>query len=317
MSANAGKIANAVQMLSGRLRKNDRTRRKWAKREGLECFRVFDRDIPEIPLSIDRFGEHLVIGVFDSERVHTDLITALVDAAAAALDVEPTSVHLKTRGTKTSGQYEKLGETAERLVVRERGLNFLVNLADYLDTGLFLDHRETRARVRSEAEGKKVLNLFAYTGAFSVYAAAGGAAEVVTVDLSRNYLRWAEDNFGANALGPDPRYSFVAADVRTFLDDDADAGSRYDIVVLDPPTFSVSKRMDGDFDIQRDHGDLIAQCRDVMAPNGVLYFSNNLRTFELEADAFDGFSVAEITDQSVPKDFSHSTPHRCWRAVRV
>lgn len=321
MAAAASKIAHASEMLAGRLKKIDRRRRKWARRGGIECYRVFDRDIPEIPLTIDRYADHLVIGVLESERTHADLIDALAAAAADALDVAHTNVHTKTRGTKVSGQYEKLDDKAERLLVQECGLRFWANLDDYLDTGLFLDHRPTRGRVRDEAAGKSVLNLFAYTGAFSVYAAAGGAERVVTVDLSKNYLRWAEANFAANDLDGRSNDRFVAADVRVFLDDEADAiaeghSAPFDIVVLDPPTFSVSKRMDGDFDIQRDHPDLIAQCHAVMAPGGILYFSNNLRTFAVADTAFDGFDVEEITKASVPEDFSHSTPHRCWRAVR-
>lgn len=321
MATAASKIQQASEMLAGRLKKTDRRRRKWARRGDIECYRVFDRDIPEIPLTIDRYGDHLVIGVLESERTHADLIDALAHAAAAALDVDPNHVHTKGRGTKLSGQYEKLDDKAERMLVKECGLRFWANLDDYLDTGLFLDHRPTRNRVREEAAGKSVLNLFAYTGAFSVYAAAGGADRVVTVDLSKNYLRWAEDNFAANDLEARSNDHFVAGDVRVFLDDEGDriaAGESeaYDIVVLDPPTFSVSKRMDGDFDIQRDHPDLIAQCHAVMVPGGVLYFSNNLRSFELSEEAFAGFDVEEITRASVPEDFSHSTPHRCWRAVR-
>ena len=254
--------------------------------------------------------------MYASERTVPELIDALTATAADVLGVLPENVHVKSRGTKVTGQYEKLNATAARIKVREHGLTFLVNLVDYLDTGLFLDHRQTRARVRDEAQGRRVLNLFAYTGAFSVYAAAGGATDVVTVDLSRNYLRWDEDNFHANDLGVDPRFRFVAADARVFVDEEVARGALYDLIVLDPPVASVSKRMDGDFDIQRDHVALLHATTRLLAPGGILYFSNNLRTFVLYTAAFDGVEWEEITARSVPRDFPQTAPHRCWRAVR-
>jgi 23S rRNA (cytosine1962-C5)-methyltransferase len=201
-------------------------------------------------------------------------------------------------------------------VVEEQGLKFWVNLGDYLDTGLFMDHRLTRARVRDEAKGKSFLNLFCYTGAFSVYAAAGGASRTLSVDLSNTYLDWAEENLALNGLS-DVRHTLLRADAMAWVQDQRkDPEQTFDLVVCDPPSFSTSKKMQGTFNVQRDHVRMLEGIRELLSPGGVLYFSTNFLGFELKDTAVRGFEqVEELTPGSIPEDFQRKEIHRCWRMV--
>jgi len=217
--------------------------------------------------------------------------------------------HVKTRQKqKGKDQYEKVDEAQEMLTVREGGLKFLVNLTDYLDTGLFLDHRWTRSYVRDLSAGLKVLNLFAYTGSFTVYAVHGGAFETTTIDLSQTYLDWAKRNLELNDLAGAP-HKFVRRDVLEYLR--TETKPRYDVIVLDPPTFSNSKKMDGTLDIQRDHPELISRCLKLLNPDGVLVFSNNFQKFQMNTQALPPCVVQETTSFTVPKDFK-KIAHRSW-----
>ncbi|HLL00477.1 MAG TPA: class I SAM-dependent methyltransferase [Myxococcaceae bacterium] len=308
-------------MFENRLRKNARHFRKWARARGLTCFRVYDRDIPEYPYAVDVYGDrvHLVeyprrkalqSGTVEQQREQ------VLASVATELEVPAEHIFVKTHTPQPWGrkQYERVGHGSERFVVEEQGLKFWVNLGDYLDTGLFMDHRLTRARVREEAQGKRFLNLFAYTGAFTVYAAAGGAARTVTVDLSNTYLDWAEENLSLNGLA-DTRHTLIRADVLPWLEEQADEPDRYDLIVCDPPSFSTSKRMSGSFNVQRDHPRLLAALRAVMAPGGVLYFSTNFLGFELSEAAARDMKAEELTPGSIPEDFQRKEIHRCWRMV--
>lgn len=309
-------------MFENRLRKNGRHFRKWAHARGLTCFRVYDRDIPEYPYAVDLYGDrvHLVeyprrkalrTGTVEEQREE------VLATVAHVLEVPPEHIHVKTHTPQPWGrkQYERQGQGSEKLVVEEQGLKFSVNLGDYLDTGLFMDHRLTRARVREEARDKNFLNLFAYTGAFTVYAAAGGAARTVTVDLSNTYLDWAEENLALNGLAS-TRHTLIRADVLPWLEEQADEPERYELVVCDPPSFSTSKRMSGSFNVQRDHSRLLKAIRAVLAPGGVLYFSTNFLGFELSDGAIRDFEkVEELTPDSIPEDFQRKEIHRCWRMV--
>jgi 23S rRNA (cytosine1962-C5)-methyltransferase len=308
-------------MFENRLRKNARHFRKWARARGLTCFRVYDRDIPEYPYAVDLYGDrvHLVeyprrralqSGTVEEQREE------VLATVARVLEVAAGHISVKTHTPQPWGrkQYERLGEGTERFVVEEQGLKFWVNLGDYLDTGLFMDHRLTRARVREEARGKRFLNLFAYTGAFTVYAAAGGASRTVSVDLSNTYLDWAEENLALNGLA-DPRHTLIRADVLPWLQEQEAEPDRYELVVCDPPSFSTSKRMSGSFNVQRDQTRLIGAIRAVLAPGGVLYFSTNFLGFELNAAAVRGLEVEELTPASIPEDFHRKEIHRCWRMV--
>jgi 23S rRNA (guanine2069-N7)-methyltransferase len=307
--------------LANRLRKNARHWGKWARRNGVECYRVYDRDVPEFPLAIDRYGDRLHAQSFaarwssiaDAEAAPDG---ALASVIAHALDVDPAHVVLKTRARQRgTAQYGREISSGEPFVVQEGGLRFEVNLDAYLDTGLFIDHRQTRALVRERADARFVLNLFAYTGSFSVYAAAGGAARSVTVDMSQTYQRWTRRNFVLNDIDF-KRHSLVCDDVLAFLAEAVARRARFDLIVLDPPSFSNSKRMQTTFDVQRDHPALLRQCLALLAPQGEIYFSNNRRGFRLDADLAGEAAFEEITARTVPPDFARHRPHRCWRVTK-
>lgn len=309
-----------AEMLVNRVRKNARGLRRWARREGVTCYRLYDRDIPEIPLAIDWYDGHLHVAQYAMpHKAHTlepEWLDAQVAAVAGALAVPPDRVHVKRRERQRGHrQYERLAPPGQRFVVTEGGLRFSVDLDAYLDTGLFLDHRPTRARVRAEAAGRRFLNLFCYTGAFTVYAAAGGARASTSVDLSRTYLDWARDNLALNDLAG-PAHQLVRADVRRFLEQAAADRDLYDLVVLDPPTFSSSKKTDRVLDVQRDHPELIALTLAVTRPGGVVYFSTNARRFRLDEAAITGADIEDITAETIPPDFRDCRIHRCWRLVR-
>jgi 23S rRNA G2069 N7-methylase RlmK/C1962 C5-methylase RlmI len=291
-----------------RLVRQLKERRQWASRNHVSCFRVYEKEEPGFPFLIDLYEDRLVWSVLaekDEDEVPEDLFVL----ASEATGIARAKIHVKARQKqKGKDQYEKVDAAQELLTVREGGLKFLVNLSDYLDTGLFLDHRWTRAYVRELAAGLKVLNLFAYTGAFTVYAAHGGAFDTVTVDLNQNYLDWAQKNLELNDLAG-PRHRMVRRDVLEYLR--TETRLKFDLIVLDPPTFSNSKKMDGTFDVQRDHAELIVRCLKILNPGGVLVFSNNYRSFKLDQRALGPCTVREITTFTVPKDFKR-TPHRSW-----
>ena len=301
--------------LFNRVRKIWRHRRRWAARQGLEAFRVYDRDIPEHPYTVDWYAGRILCIHYPSRRRPGGIPEAELRAGLAEVfEAVASEVYLKTKTPRRPGpsQYEKLADTGRRLVVAEQGLRFQVNLSDYVDTGLFLDHRLTRARVRDEAKGRRFLNLFCYTGAFSVYAAAGGAESTTSVDLSNTYLAWARDNLALNEL-EGPRHQQVRADVLRWITT-APAGA-WDLAVLDPPSFSRSKAMRTEFEIQADHPVLLAATLRLLAPGGVLYFSTNYRGFELSPAAAAGCAVEELTPASIPEDFRDRQVHRCFRIV--
>lgn len=298
-----------------RLQKNDRHCSKLARRQELDCFRVYDRDLPEFPFTIDRYADQLLISHYlrptEPDSRAADLPTCLT-AISEALEVPPPSLHVRQRRTKAdpTQQYQKLAEDKQLLIVREGGLRFYVNLTDYLDTGLFLDHRTTREKFRELANGKRVLNLFCYTGAFSVYAADGGASQIVSVDLSNTYLNWAQRNMALNRLFDPQRHQYCRSDVLQYLQE-TEAAS-FDLVILDPPTFSNSKSMQGNFDIQRDHSWLINQTLRLLAPGGLLYFSTNCRKFRLERATIESPFVKDITNQTIPFDFQGRMQRWCF-----
>jgi 23S rRNA (cytosine1962-C5)-methyltransferase len=305
-----------AQMLKNRLHKNVKALRRWASKEGISCYRVFDRDIPEIPLAIDWYEGRVRVSVYAPtggfvEPTHDDVIESLVVAAADALEVPRTEVFLKQRERSLGGAGYESAHATPPFVVHEGGHRFLVNLRDHLDTGLFLDHRNLRLRVGAESRGKRVLNLFAYTGAFTVHAAMGGASSTTTVDLSPLYARWTEDNLRENGVSL-ARHEVLCGDVFAYLAEPPQ--SLFDIAVLDPPTVSKSKRATRDLDVQRDHPWLIAQTLAQLAPGGVLYFSTNFRGFTLgDVRARD---VVEISRETVPHDFRNKAIHRAWRIAK-
>ena len=310
-------LTQQAEMFLNRVAKNYRHLRKWARRAGIECFRIYDRDIPELPFALDVYGQRAQLQEYSvpvaDVRSQRDWRSAMHAAAAQALELPLRQVVLKQRhGQRPEAQYRKLGPRGEDFIVGEGGHRFVVNLTDYLDTGLFLDQRQTRARVQRQAAGTDVLNLFCYTGSFSVYAAAGGAKTSTSVDLSNTYLDWARRNFELNRMDAG-RHRLVRADARRFVRDEAAAGQGYDLIVLDPPSFSNSKRMQGVLDVQRDHVALIRGCVEILAPAGELLFSTNLRSFRLDAPALAGLKIDEISSQTVPPDFRNRKIHKCWQ----
>lgn len=297
------------------LKKKHENLRKWASANEIEAYRVYFRDMGDIPLAIDIYGKYLHVSVFEPKGgTSLDMETAqqLTEAAGKALYFPEDRTFLKYRSALSNQeQYRKF--TSENVTdeISEYGLRFKVNLSDYLDTGLFLDHRDTREMVRENAVGRKVLNLFSYTGAFSVYAAAGGAASTVSVDLSNVYLNWAKENMELNSF-TSSAHTFINADVFKFLKESKEKGDRYDLIVLDPPTFSNSRKMDRVLDIQKDHVMLIDQCLDLLTKNGVIVFSNNYKGFRMDPDVRKRGFVNNITEETIPEDFKGSKIHKCW-----
>ena len=311
-----------MQAFENRLVKVNRHIAKWAKRQGITCYRIYDMDIPEFPLCIDRYEDHLHVAEYKTrysmtEEEHAAWLEDCKAIMAKVIGISMEQIWMKERKrlSRRNEQYEKLDEKGQRMVVREGGLQFYVNLRDYLDTGLFLDHRPLRSVFRQEAEGKAVLNLFAYTGSFSVYAAAGHAASVTTVDLSGTYLRWAQDNFALNQLTDPQRHHFIQSDVMDFLKQQQN-GPQFDLVFVDPPAFSNSKRMSGTWDTQRDHAALLHYLYPCVRPGGVVYFSNNLRNFQPDWKKWEYASAEDITARTIPEDFRNKRIHHCFRLVK-
>jgi 23S rRNA (cytosine1962-C5)-methyltransferase len=309
-----------LQMFRNRLLKMFRHTGKLAKRQGITCYRIYDHDLPEFPFCIELYEDKVYLAEYQrrhgmSEEEHEAWLESCVPVISGILDVPDDKIYFRQRRRKAGrlDQYEKLAGEQEFFEVKEAGLSFRVNLTDYLDTGLFLDHRITRGMVREEAKGKKVLNLFCYTGSFSVYAAAGGALRVDSVDLSKTYLTWAEENMALNVPIDSSKQHFVHADVLQWLDE-VPAGS-YDLVILDPPTFSNSKRMKDFLDIQRDHAELINKTLRAMTSGGTLYFSTNFRKFQLETDKIIATSIKDITKATTPFDFQGKLFRWCYKIV--
>ncbi len=308
-----------AEEFANRLKKLARHLRRWPAR-GITCYRLYERDIPEVPLVVDRYEDALHIAEFERphERTaaeHADWLDLMVRTAAAALDVSPDLVFLKLRERQRGeSQYERFSDEHVVQTVQEAGLKFIVNLSDYLDTGLFLDHRITRGMVREVASGKRFLNLFAYTGSFTAYAAAGGAAKTTTVDLSANYLDWAHENLRINGLAG-PQHEFIRDDSLDFVSN-LKKHDLFDLAVVDPPTFSNSKRLEFDWDVQRDYLPLLSRLLEHMTPSGVIFFSTNSRRFKFDESAFTGVTIREISKQTVPEDFRNKRIHRCWRILK-
>ncbi len=310
-------VADVAPEFSNRLRKNIKKLEKWAKQQGVECYRLYDSDLPEYNAAIDRYNDHIVIQEYappksvPEEKARRRLLD-IVRATIAVTGVNANNVVLKTREKqKGTSQYEKLGEAKRFMKVREYGVTLEVNLYDYLDTGLFLDHRYTRKMLGEKAKGKDFLNLFAYTGTATVHAAVGGAKSTTTVDMSKTYLAWAERNMKLNGkIGR--QHMFEQGDCLKWL---SMAKGQYDLIFIDPPTFSNSKRMLDTFDVQRDHIKLMTDLKRLLRQGGEIVFSNNKRNFKMDMEALDalGLKAQNITLRSIPMDFERNKHiHNCW-----
>lgn len=307
-------FSQKLVMFENRLSKVYKHVARQARRQEIACYRTYDHDLPEFPFAIDIYKDVVHAAEYKrrhgmEDEEHEAWLQACKEVIARVQEMPLDSIFMKVRQRKAGrqGQYEKFSEERVERIVPEGGLNFIINLTDYLDTGLFLDHRITRGMVRDEAKGKRVLNLFCYTGSFSVYAAAGGAKSVTSVDLSKTYLNWAKRNMQYNKLYDDEKHEFIHADVmETIRDIPADT---FDLIICDPPTFSNSKRMEDTFDVQRDHVWLLKQLLKGCTDGGRIYFSNNYRGFQLDIDKIPTPHIKDITGATTPFDF-HGKLHR-------
>jgi 23S rRNA (cytosine1962-C5)-methyltransferase len=293
-----------------------------ARRQEITCYRIYDHDLPEFPLCIEKYEDWLYVAEYRrnhhmEESEHEQWLADCKEIIEEITGMPASRIVLRTRQRKSNrqDQYQKLDDEQQFMEVCEQGLKFKINLTDYLDTGLFLDHRITRAMVRDRAAGKRVLNLFCYTGSFSVYAAAAGAEEVVSVDLSKTYLKWATENMELNRLYDPVRHRYLHEDVKQYLQT-LPAGY-FDLVVMDPPTFSNSKRMEDFLDIQRDHPALINQVMFAMRAGGILYFSTNFSRFQLQQEALSGCTVKDITRATTPFDFQGKLNRYCFLITKI
>ena len=313
---------NNINDFINRLGKNLKHQLKWAKRQNLVAWRIYDRDIPQFPFAIDVYGEHIHLQEYDTGWLmqpedYQQWLDEVCEAVQFVVGFPKENIHLKQRiRQKGTAQYEKTGTNGNDFIVHENGRAFWVNLDKYLDTGLFLDHRNTRQKIGSIAAGKRFLNLFSYTGSFTVYAATGGAICSETVDLSNTYLDWAKRNFQLNHMDLNV-HQIVRADVFQYLVDAVKQNKQFDLIVLDPPSFSNSKKMLDILDIQRDQAKLIDGAMRLLAQDGILYFSNNLRSFTLNDSIEVRYAVKDISKQSVPNDFRNKKIHQCWEIRHI
>jgi len=310
-----------ARMFANRLRKNLQRLEPWAEREHIDCFRVYDADMPEYAFAVDVYGRaarHLYVQEYAAPKSvnqesarerRREVLAVLPEVLSVPLEHVHTRVRKPQKGRE---QYEKRAISAERHVALEGGLKFWVNFRDYLDTGLFLDHRIVRQLLRAWAKGGDFLNLFCYTGSATVYAAAGGARSTVSLDLSNTYLDWAHDNLELNGF-TGPQHALYRADCLQWLENAAASGSGFDLIFIDPPTFSNSKRMEGVLDVQRDHVGMIRRAVELLRPAGRLVFSTNYSRFKLDQEALADLSVEDISAQTIPKDFERNARiHRCF-----
>ncbi|MEO6831940.1 MAG: class I SAM-dependent methyltransferase [Chitinophagaceae bacterium] len=290
---------------------------KIARKQGLACFRFYDHDLPEAPFAIEYYDGVVHAAEYKrrhgmDEEEHTLWLLAAQGIISDVIGVGTENIFMKERQRKAGrqGQYEKFANARSERIVPESDLRFIINLSDYLDTGLFLDHRITRGMIREESKGQRVLNLFCYTGSFSVYAAKGEATEVTSVDMSKTYINWAKRNMQYNKLYKPEQHDFIQDDVLEWIKQVP--AERYDLVMCDPPTFSNSKRMEGEWDVQRDHVALLRTLLRILSPGGKLYFSTNYRDFELNRDKLPASVVKDITAATTPFDFAGKLQRKCF-----
>lgn len=304
------------EMLANRVTKRFKHLHKRFANQNIEAFRLYDWDIPEIRAVVDWYAGHLVVAEYKRRQSTPEWLPMMGAAVADALSIPSEKIHLKERhvGKLDGKRYERLAQTDLKIVVSERELKFLVNLDDYVDTGLFSDHRNTRRMVGELAKAKNFLNLFCYTGTFSCYAAKGGAASTVSVDRSKTAIAWTKENMMLNGIS-DKGSSRIQANAGDYLAKAKRNNQRFDLAVVDPPSFSTSRDKYDDFDVSRDHPVLLRAVRDVMQKNGIIFFSTNHQNFEPLLDELAFADVTEITKQTIPEDYAgkKKTIHRCWK----
>ncbi|MGY3803429.1 class I SAM-dependent methyltransferase [Pigmentibacter ruber] len=306
-------------MFINRVKKNYTNLSKWAKRENVTAYRIYDKDIPQYPYTIDFYSGNIVLYKYETpkyqiefEEKDAEKLSLSISELSEFFKIEKSKIFLKSRKKqKGLSQYEKQDSKKVTEIVNEKNMNFLVNLSDYLDCGLFLDHRKSRQMIYSMSKDLSVLNLFAYTGSVSVAAALGGARKVTTIDMSNTYIQWAIENFKLNNIDI-KKHEFIRANVLQWLSEVTEE-KIYDFIFLDPPSFSNSKKMFEAFDVQQDHIFLLKQCSKMLKPRGQIFFSNNLKSFKLEEGNLKNFfQIENITKKTIPQDFRNEKIHQAW-----
>lgn len=311
-------------MFKNRVMKNYSFLKKWAKRENVTAFRVYDKDIPQYPFAVDLYSGSIVLYQYERSKNQKNLsekfetadkfqLEEVVSTIKELFQIDENNIFLKVRKKqKGISQYERVMEKGITKIVSEGDMKFIVNLSDYLDCGLFLDHRKTRQIVRKQVAGNHVLNLFAYTGSVSVAAALGNAKSVTTVDMSNTYLSWAEENFKLNRISLE-NHEFIRANIMEWLPKMSIKSKKYDFIFIDPPSFSNSKKMLDSFDIQKDYITILKFCEKILSENGKILFSNNLRSFKFAIELFtEKFTIEDITKKTLPQDFRNEKIHHAW-----
>lgn len=301
------------QTIKNRIAKNFAHKQKWAKRIGVEAYRLYEKDIPEFPFIIDLYKNKAVIYEKRDEIIDADKFNHfefIISATKEVLNFKEDDISIKSRmRQKGTTQYTRLEEKNEFFPIKEHAAQYLINVHDYLDTGLFLDHRPLRQIVYKSSENKNILNLFSYTGSISVMAALGKAKKVVSVDMSNTYMDWTKRNFELNNI-PLKEHQFIVDSALDYLEN---ASAKFDLIILDPPTFSNSKKMDNEFEVEQDQEFLVNNCMRLLTNEGVLYFSNNKRKFRLSPDLSEKYHVEDITQKTIPEDYRDNKIHCCYK----
>jgi len=317
----SSKASEHALMFTNRLKKNYKHLKKWARKNNITCYRVYDADIPQYAVAIDKYEDWIHVQEYQAPKTVNknrafQRVNDVIDVVADILETKQEKVVLKVRKKQEgSAQYQKQDAKDYTLKVRENDLQFIINMYDYIDTGLFLDHRNTRQLIKKLARKRSFLNLFAYTGSVTVYAAAGGASTTTTVDMSNTYLNWARENLSINGYSGnvyETRHKFVREDCLKWIQQAIDEKKKYQLIFIDPPTFSNSKKMDTSLDINRDHVALLSGCLALLAEDGQILFSTNARGFKFDSSLSDDCYIKEITAMTTTEDFRRKPLHRCW-----
>ncbi len=315
LSDQTEKYRNQADMLANKVKKKFQHLRKRYQKQNLEAFRLYDWDIPEIRAVVDWYGGHLVVGEYSRLQSTPEWLPLMGESVAKALNIPMENLHLKIRkaGIREGQRYERINHTNQRLVLSERDLKFYINLNDYVDTGLFSDHRNTRMMVRERAAGKHFLNLYCYTGSFTCYAAKGGASLTVSVDRSETAVNWVKENLELNGL-TDPKHILIQKDTLDFLANPKPRYRDFDIAVVDPPSYSTTRVKNVHFDIATDHPKMLNTVFKLMKKGGTVFFSTNHQSFELKSEELAAADLKEITALTIPEDYQTKRKliHRCW-----
>jgi 23S rRNA (cytosine1962-C5)-methyltransferase len=310
------KYQNQARMLANKVKKKYRHLRKRYEKQHLDIFRLYDWDIPEIRAVVDWYAGHLVVGEYSRKQSTPDWLPLMGKQVAEALDVPEENLHLKIRrsGIKDGTRYKRINHTNKKIIMRERDLKFYINPYDYVDTGLFSDHRDTRQMVRELSEDSHFLNLYCYTGAFTCYAAKGHAARTVSVDRSQTAVQWLKENLELNGLS-DKRHHLIQKDALEFLADADPRFQDFDLAVVDPPSYSTTRTKDQHYDLAQDHPEMLNAVFRRMKPAGIVFFSTNHQNFDLNTKALTVTDITEITDKTIPEDYQNKRKkiHRCWK----